>query len=524
LRLPAAFHTIWLVKKKVYLTFSIFLTMSLLHSPLRAAADANLSDIVPSPVMITEVQTGSASGSDEFIELYNASISAVDITGWQLRYSNANSQGDGTTLIAAIGSDTPVVVGPGEYYILHTASVPLPEGVSGQVYSAKLSSADKVIGLFAANVQTCQLAVVDALAWGTAAHGEGTPVTTSSSGEKLLTRLRVTDLAGYVDTANNAADFLSLAVVKGETVPQLAKASTPGGHTVQVAGYTENPVPGVPSDLLPVDIEDCELPTDDETEEPPLEIPDTTPPAVIQPDDDPDEPEGPVMPARNTGLVAPQLSELLPDPAKPQTDAADEFIELYNSNKAPYELSGFMLESGKKRYVFPQGTMLEPQSFKAFFSADTKVSLANTQGQVRLLDPFGRIISQSDPYQSAKDGQAWVSAQGKWQWTITPTPNALNAVKAPPAKKTTAKAKTAAAQASQGGISSTPKNSASQAVASVSTEPKITPLHPGVLALVGVFALLYGAYEYRGDVANKIYQLRRDRASRRENRQSPEGQ
>jgi hypothetical protein len=184
------------VKKKVYLTFSIFLTMSLLHSPLRAAADANLSDIVPSPVMITEVQTGSASGSDEFIELYNASISAVDITGWQLRYSNANSQGDGTTLIAAIGSDGPVVVGPGEYYILHTASVPLPEGVSGQVYSAKLSSADKVIGLFAANVQTCQLAVVDALAWGTAAHGEGTPATTSSSGEKLLTRLRVTDLAG----------------------------------------------------------------------------------------------------------------------------------------------------------------------------------------------------------------------------------------------------------------------------------------------------------------------------------------
>lgn len=509
------------MKKKVYIVLSIFLTLSLLHTPLQAVADTGIPTVVPSPVMITEVQTGSASGSDEFIELYNASTSAVDITGWQLRYSNANSQGDGTTLIAIIGTDVQVVVGPGEYYVLHTASVPLPTGVNGQTYSAKLSSADKVIGLFAANTQTCQLEVADALAWGAAEHGEGVALAVSTTGERLISRVMSVDAANYIDTNNNATDFVSLAVVKGDVTPQLAKSSTVGGHGMQGAVPVEAMPFGAASDLLPMDIASCELPVGDETEEPPIEIPDTVPPAVIRPADT-DKSEGPIMPARNAGLVAPQLSELLPNPAKPQTDAADEFIELYNSNKAIYELSGFMLESGKKRYVFPQGTMLEPQAFKAFFSADTKVSLANTQGQVRLLDPFGRIISQTDPYQTAKDGQAWVSAQGTWQWTITPTPNAVNAVKAPPAKKTAAKAKTAGAKTAQSS-SGAAKNSATQAVSSISTEPKITPLHPGVLALVGGFALLYGAYEYRSDVANKIYQLRRNRASRRENRQSLEG-
>ncbi|HET8669669.1 MAG TPA: lamin tail domain-containing protein, partial [Candidatus Saccharimonadales bacterium] len=87
---------------------AILLIFILLLAPARPAAaeDIPLAEppVDPSPIAITEVQTGSASGSDEFIELYNVSDQAVDISGWQLRYNNATTVGDGTILITELTS------------------------------------------------------------------------------------------------------------------------------------------------------------------------------------------------------------------------------------------------------------------------------------------------------------------------------------------------------------------------------------------------------------------------------------
>ena len=52
------------------------------------------------------------------------------------------------------------------------------------------------------------------------------------------------------------------------------------------------------------------------------------------------------MPAADIGLSAPQISELLPNPAGTGNDATDEFIELYNPNDQPFDLSGFVLQTG----------------------------------------------------------------------------------------------------------------------------------------------------------------------------------
>ena len=56
-------------------------------------------------------------------------------------------------------------------------------------------------------------------------------------------------------------------------------------------------------------------------------------------------------------------------------------------------------------------------------------------------------------------------------------------------------------------------------LSTVSTTAR-NPVHTGVLAAIGVFALLYGAYEYRHDMANKIHQFRGNRAARRAARQA----
>lgn len=211
---------------------------------------------------------------------------------------------------------------------------------------------------------------------------------------------------------------------------------------------------------------------------------------------------------RNAGKMAPVVNELLPNPASPQTDADDEFIELYNPNDSIFDLSGFKLAFGStkpRKYTFPEGTVLQPKEFKAFTSGDTSISLSNAEAQVWLLDPNEKVIGQSDPYQKAKDGQAWALDAGRWQWTTRPTPNEMNAMS--PVVAADAKSKSTAAV-----LGITPNGSESsggETAGGAQTLDDVAPLHPSVLAAVGAAAVGYALYEYRHDIANRVFQFRR---------------
>lgn len=480
-------------------------------------------------VLITEVQTGAATASDEFIELYNQSSEPVNIGGWQVRYLNAAATDGATTNLVTTIQDA-VVLPPRTHYVLHTPTLPLAAGVLGQQYDATLSSRDKVVALFAPNMTTCQAHVHDALAWGASTQGEGTAVAqTDSTADKHVYRY-VNPEHDYTDTNNNTHDAgIGLATTS---------IATMGALNTQAPPNVQQESTGAVSPLSPVTVKGCSMP---QPPEPPASAPPAppapppvSPPVVVQPAEDEEEsqdaPDKPVLPERNVGLYAPQLSELLPNPAKPQTDAADEFIELYNSNNAPFELSGFMLEVGtttKKRYTFPQGTMLAPKGFQAFMSKDTKLTLTNTTGQVRLLDPFGATIDESEPYVSAKDGQSWLTADNVWQWTTVATPGAINVVKAPASAKKPTAEKTAVATSGATNVKSasttSPAATGSPAEQPADEDGGFNPLHPGILALTGVLAVLYAVYEYRRDLANKFHQFRANRAARRSLGEKPEG-
>jgi hypothetical protein len=229
------------------------------------------------------------------------------------------------------------------------------------------------------------------------------------------------------------------------------------------------------------------------------------------------------MPAADIGLKSPKLSELLPDVASPGNDSTDEFIELYNPNDKAFDLAGFTLQNGsttsetRHNYVFPAGASIPAKGFKAFYSAQTGLSLSNTGGQAWLLDPFGTSIAQSEPYSKPKGGNTWATVNGKWYYTTTPTPNAANSIKAPAASAT---AKTAASKAktSKGTAVSALKSAngvaGANSAAAYEAPTKAVPVHPAVLAVVAILALLYGAYEYRHDLANKLYQFRSNRKAR----------
>jgi Lamin Tail Domain len=234
------------------------------------------------------------------------------------------------------------------------------------------------------------------------------------------------------------------------------------------------------------------------------------------------------MPAADAGLIAPQLSEVLPNPASPQSDATDEFIELYNPNNAAFDLSGFMLRTGIStfhNFIFPAGQfILQPHEFRAFYAPQTGITLTNDNGQAALLDPSSNVLAISDIYDTAKDGYAWVYAQGLWQWTTTATPNAANVITAPPtaASKAAAAASVKAAKTGTGTKASTKsaktaKASTAKATSNFASTPasKISNLHPLVLAGIGTAALIYACYEYRHDLANNFYRFRRYRTARR---------
>lgn len=224
----------------------------------------------------------------------------------------------------------------------------------------------------------------------------------------------------------------------------------------------------------------------------------------------------PFMPAGNLGLIAPQISEVLPNPLGTGNDNTDEFIEIYNPNDRPFELTGFALQMGMttlRSYDFAAGTMLSPGSFTVFKSEEMKFSLSNTASQIDLLDPFGTIIGSTDAYAKAKDGITWALAKGKWYWTTEPTPGAGNIIKQPAAKASAKKSKSKTAKTTKratavNGMASTTSEGVAVA-GGIEEMMHEAPIHVWVLALVAVGALLYGAYEYRRDLANRMFELRR---------------
>lgn len=499
--------------------------------PLTALAD-EVDDPSSSSVLITEVLTGTkTSGSQEFVELYNTTDQPIDLTGWQLWYLSAqaaDANKPSTSGIIELGTESASSIAPHGYYLLSGRSDYLTTSAQ-QFYTGTMAATGGNLRLVSPNVDNpCLWDVQDQVGWGNALYPEGQASSAPPSGQSI--GRSVDDNDRYNDTNNNANDFTTY------TTP------TPGA----VNTHVQTTSPPITTTLPTVPIADCSVdpPGDDPTPSPIQQPGDgDEPPATVggMGSDAPAENGGSnnsqnsIFPASDVGLVSPQITELLPNPASPQTDANDEFIELYNSNDVPFDLSGFQLEVGlttKHRYAFPAGTILQPKSFTSFFSSDTGLAMSNSSGMVSLIDPYGNIINKTDQYGSAKDGQSWALANGVWGWSTAPTPNGANVILAPLAakkkatattatttKKTTAtKAKTAAVKTPKA-----TKTTKYPAASTIPSNPSTTPIHIGMLAAVGGFALLYGAYEYRHDVANKFYQFRANRAARRATGAEPEG-
>jgi len=465
----------------------------LLIAPVTARSGSVAADTASAPSLtISQLKITSSNG--QFITLYNSTNTTLDMSRYQLEYFNNYDLGKATSrrLIALSGS-----LPPHGYYMVNDSSLLLCYQLTVNSISLGLSSTAGLVEVLAFNQ--------------TSPGGSVTPVLQDYVGwSKTIT-------AGAQTLPSNTNAFLQRQPLDVHNNPAINAPGAGSWQTVQpdatnacnlVAGS------GTPS-IVPTGLS--------------LLLPATEPPAIMLAlsDDTSTTVATAVLPAADIGLMAPQLTELLPNPDGTGNDASDEYIELYNPNGSVFDLTGFGLQSGitsLHRYTFPTGTSLPPHGFVVYSSATTGLSLSNTSGQVALLDPFGNRLSVSEVYASAKDGQTWSLANGKWYWTTTPTPGAANVIKQPPStKKTSATSAKAAAGKTAAGKTKTAKAGTaakpSAFTAANTDSASLVPIHSGVLALVVGLALLYGAYEYRTDLANRVFQLRRYLDTRRAGRQ-----
>ncbi|HYH36103.1 MAG TPA: lamin tail domain-containing protein [Candidatus Saccharimonadales bacterium] len=464
----------WRIRRSIQAILTAILLVSLLTvhlTPIRADA-ADFPSLTISQLKIT-------SSNGQFITLYNATDTALDMSKYQLQYFNNYdlSKATSSKLIALSG-----IVPPHGYLMVNDGALLLCYQLTINSVSLGLSSTAGMIEILAFDQSNpggpVSPVLQDYVSWSK----------TAAPGAQAL--------------PSNVNAFLQRQPTDPRGNPLIAVPGAGGWLGVQPDGINPCDLVGTGSGSLPVQPGPDQLlpPT-----EPPVTIADTAAGSAGA------GASTPTMPAADIGLMAPVVNELLPNPSGTGNDSTDEFVELYNPNNAPFDLSGFSLQSGTaslRTFAFPAGTMLPPQSFTAFYAKTTSLSLSNTSGQVKLLDPFGNSISTSGPYAAANDGQAWALAKGKWYWTTSPTPNKANAIHQPPAKKSTkttaSKSKTSKITAAKAkGSKSTPNDTGSDG------EPIDNPIHTRTLALVVGAALLYGAYEYRTDMANRIYQLRR---------------
>jgi len=455
----------------------------------RAAADAPAPGMPPGLAFAEIKMTG-----DEFLVLTNNSAEAIPDLNvyWLYNYNKTDPQTAGATTTTQQLPATPL--GPGASLLLSDGGATCGAQAAAKL-SISLGDSAGDLQLLSSTPEGLVLPVpIDQVSWGTSASPSITgdiPSVPASSKDKQAVFYRTQNGGAFAWTiADVAVDDSGYANICQLNV-------TAGGSTGLVAA-----VDPTDNQLLP---------------------PGEAPATIVSLAANAENTSTAHLPPGDIGLAGPQITELLPNPVGTGTDSADEFIELYNSNTAPFDLSGFTLETGlttKHKYVFPDRTLLPAKSFKAFYSLQTGLTLSNTSGAADLLDPFGNTVFQANQYGSAKDGQAWALAKGTWYWTLKLTPGAANVINQTTAGKTASAKKTTAVK----GAATTKHTSQSGSAATDTTgddSGSPAPLHPLILAVVIALAIGYGVYEYRHDLGNAINRLRTNRTARRKARAQP---
>jgi hypothetical protein len=427
-----------------------------------------------SSLVISEIQTASATNSgQEFVELYNPTGADVVVDGWMVQYKSATSAITESSWTKR--ADLKGTIKSHGFYLISQKSY-LPQ-TDAELSGSGLAGTGGHVRLRDSNGS-----VIDLVGWGPTANAAesnpAAPPTAGQSIERLPGRLNESG-GNATDSDNNSQDF----VIRETPQPQSTASSLE--------------VPGAVLDPAPID----QVPGDDES----------------------------TAPASPTYLPI-LITEILPDPAAPLTDANDEFVELYNPNDTAVNLEGYTLRAGSNfhdYYNLPELTM-NAGAYLAIYAKDSHVALTNGGGAAQLLDPAGNEVAVTGTYGAAVTGATWALFDSDWQWTLQSTPGTDNVLVTPvlpgtspksskTAKVTVAKAKTTKVAAAK---TTKPKATKKTATSNTAKAPLVAaaahvPSIAWLLIGLAILSIGYAAYEFRHDLRNYYHLTRRYLHARR---------
>ena len=189
----------------------------------------------PDHLVVSEVVTGGASASDELIELYNPTATALPLEGLELVY--VSSTGATISRRAAWLVGAPSV--PAGNHVLVANEAGVYASIADAVYGTGMAATGGSVALRITGASTA----IDAVGWGTAASTwrEGTNAAAPAAGSSIE-RLPGGALGSTQDTDDNAADFGERPVPEPQN---LASPPTPAG------GSSPTPAPTIAPTLTP---------------------------------------------------------------------------------------------------------------------------------------------------------------------------------------------------------------------------------------------------------------------------------
>jgi outer membrane biosynthesis protein TonB len=233
--------------------------------------------MVPWPVstlVVSEVQTGGSSASDEFVEIANQGSGPVDLIGLEVVYATSS----GSTVTRKASWSSSQVVAPGRRTLIVNGGGSYV-GMGDASYTGGFAATGGAIAL-----RVLGGSVIDAIAWGDATNAfvEGSAAGAPPASSSLERRPGGAG-GNAVDTNDNVADWF----VSGTPGPQnLASAAVPGPTPTPSPTPTDAPTPTPTSGPTPIPTPE---PTADPTATPtPSPTPDPTPAPTPSPSPSPE--------------------------------------------------------------------------------------------------------------------------------------------------------------------------------------------------------------------------------------------
>ncbi len=326
-----------------------------------------------SGVVITEVMTASsASASSEFVEIYNQSDTAVNLTDWKVQYQASSSNpltGSWTTKSSLDGQ-----LKAHGFALVSSSIFNTEKSVTGDFQLS--SGLSGTAGRLSDGINT-----TDSLTWGVASALEGTSAAAPSAGHSL--KRTVDSDALFVDNNNNSTDF----VLSDQPFAQ-------GGGVEDIV-------------VEPVDV------------------------CLATPEIDLTVPDGYEIDANGdcVKIVQPLvcskdviINEFLSDPVGLEADGG-EFVELYNASSSDAPLVGCGLHSSKSSQPLIEFIDSDVVPAGGYYVVSLADKLTNSSGSVTFSNADQDNIVT---YSNLKEGQAMALFGDAWEVTNQPTAMAKN--------------------------------------------------------------------------------------------------